>query len=119
MATQRDDIAAEADRNVEEEGVLIIYSRGSASTDPFKAIKYPRRKRAAFGQSILDLTIQDWGIRVANLVLEGEATEPQKNDRITFVETGHVYSVQPGDSGSVWEPHAADTRFKTHSKRIE
>src|SRR4051812_20060967 len=94
MRTQRQDIAIEAAKNRTEEGVEILYQRGNFDAVTIsKAIKFPQRKQAQFGQVTIDLTLQDWGIGIADLIVNGEASEPGRHDRITFVETGQVYSV--------------------------
>lgn len=115
--TYRERIAEGATRIKRVTGVAIKYGRDDLEIEIEKAVKFPPRKRSQFVQVAIDLTAQDWGIAVEDLSELG--TEPQRGDRITFVESGEVFEVLPDEGDSTHHKIAADTQYRVHSKQIE
>ena len=111
----RDDIATEAKAIREDVGVSVQYCRGDLSVTIQHAVKYPDRRRGPLDQVATEITTQDWGIGVEDLVIGGKLTEPRRDDRIVY--GNEIYQVLPDQGDAVWHYVAADTQFRIHTKR--
>jgi len=86
-------------------GLEVLYKRGAFTCSPIATIGTTRRDQQSADGLISKKQVRDFLIDVADLVLDGAAVEPQRDDVIeeTDGETVFVYWVQsPGGSEPAW-----------------
>ena len=120
MSAFRTKIRAQATKARLYVGVSIAYARGAASVTIAHAVKFPPRKRAAFDTVAVDLTAQDWGILVSELILSSVAVQPARGDVITFTEDSitSTFEVLPDEGDATYHLTAGDSQYRIHTKRI-
>jgi len=101
-------------------GVLVCLTRGVQSTDEFTARRNDRIHNAIgqeFGLEV-KITMRDFLLPVASVVIDGLEIEPRTGDRIT--EGSEVFEIQPPDDRkpSVELP-AGGYDWLVHTKRIQ
>jgi hypothetical protein len=101
-------------------GVSVTLSRGALVSASFTARRSQKEHRAV-GQEYgieIGITMRDFYLPVASLVIDGATIEPRTSDRIT--EGGEVFEISPpsNDKKSV-ELLAGGYEYLVHTKRIE
>jgi hypothetical protein len=122
MSAFRDKLATAAAKIRGQAGEAIIYRRGLSSCAIADAIPPNSNIRSRPNDNVaVDVSIQDWIFAVSDLVIEDEATVPQRGDLIEWSESGarHLYEVLPIDGDSVYHLTAGRSQFRIHTKRIE
>lgn len=107
--------------------VAVVYSRVNVATT-LSVTTYASLGRnpiatvgAASEALLVDVSEMDFLIRVADLILDGSAVEPQRGDRIAVTLNGvaRVYEVnyQGSDQPFSYDPHR--TLYRIHTKQID
>lgn len=101
-------------------GVDVVFSRGALNSAAFTARRGDRDHRAMGGEYGLEIsvTMRDFWLPVASVVVGGETIEPRAGDRIT--EGDEVFEVAPPDDEKpAVERPAGGFDWLVHTKRIE
>ena len=108
----------------ESEGVSVIYSRRVSSTTYTVTISEARVGRTLFSGLEESAVSVQWGerdylITVADLVLNGAATTPQRGDRITDAD-GIVWELASPETNEAPWRYSDQTRtlYRCHCKRV-
>lgn len=101
-------------------GVLVRFCRGIRVSDEFTARRNDR-EYAAIGAEYgieIKITMRDFVLPVASLLIDGDAIEPRTGDRIT--EGDEIFEIQPPDENrpSV-ELQAGGYEYLVHTKKVE
>ncbi len=103
-------------------GVGVKFSRGPLTSDEFTA-RRGDKVHEAMGQEFglhVAITIRDFVLPLASVVIDGDEIEPRKGDRIIEVDTGEVFEIQPPDNNTpAVELQAGGYEYLVHTKRIE
>lgn len=103
-----------------EFGVQITITRGSDVSDEFTARRCDRVYSAIGAEYGIEIkiTMRDFILQVASVVVDGGAIEPRTGDRIT--EGTEVFEIQPIDQNkpSV-ELQAGGYEWLVHTKKVE
>jgi hypothetical protein len=103
-----------------EFGVLVRFVRGVNVSDEFTARRNDRTYEAVgldYGIKI-KLTMRDFILPIASVVIDGDVIEPRTGDRIT--EGDEVFQIQPPDENTLSvELQAGGFDWLVHTKRVE
>lgn len=101
-------------------GVTVQLSRGVYLTSEFTARRHDLDHSAIGAEYGIEIkiTMRDFILPVASLLIDGDAIEPRTGDRI--IEGSEVFEIQPPDENrpSV-ELQAGGFEYLVHTKRIE
>jgi len=103
-----------------EFGVLVRFCRGVYVSDEF-TVRRNDREYTAIGAEYgieIKISMRDFVLPVATLLIDGDAIEPRTGDRI--IEGDEVFQIQPPDTNkpSV-ELQAGGFEYLVHTKKIE
>jgi hypothetical protein len=105
-------------------GRAVVYRRGTKSV-AITVVPIERKQKVESDEGLgVELDIYDFKIVASELVLSGEATEPQLGDLMTETLNGHEYEwqVMPPDTESpVWEwfDKATMQHYRVHTKKVK
>ncbi len=103
-------------------GVSVTFSRGPLTSDSFTARRNDKTHEAMgqqFGLSIA-VTMRDFILPLASVVIDGDQLKPRKGDRITEVDTGEIFEIHPPDNNTpAVELQAGGFEYLVHAKRVE
>lgn len=103
-----------------EFGVDVTFTRGVNTSDEFTARRSDRIHKAIGAEYGIEIriTMRDFTLPVASVVINGSAVEPRTGDRIT--EGSEIFEIQPPDekTPSV-ELQAGGYEWLVHTKRVE
>ncbi len=101
-------------------GVSVTFTRGAAKTASFTARRSGKEHaglREDFGLEV-KITMRDFWLSVASIVLDGRTVAPVIGDRIT--EGSEVFEIQPPDDNKkAVELLAGGYEYLVHTKRVE
>jgi len=101
-------------------GVLVTFIRGVRSSSQFTARRGDRERQAIGAEWNIELsiTMRDFLIPVASVVIDGDTLEPRTGDRIK--EGDEVFEISPpDDSKPSVELQAGSYEWLCHTKRVE
>jgi hypothetical protein len=100
-------------------GVSIIFVRGIYSSSEFTARRNDIEHKTIDGNGIpISITMRDFVLPVASVVIDGDAVEPRTGDRI--MEGTEVFEIQPPDEKKLSvELQAGGYEWICHTKRVE
>jgi hypothetical protein len=100
-------------------GVLITFVRGIYSSASITARRNDIEHRTIDGNGIpISITMRDFILPVADVVIDGDTVEPRTGDRI--LEGAEVFEIQPPDENKLSvELQAGGYEWICHTKRIE
>jgi len=100
-------------------GVLVTFIRGIYSSAEFTVRRNDIEHKTIDGNGIpVSITMRDFVLPVASVVIDGDTVEPRTGDRI--LEGSEVFEIQPPDQNkkSV-ELQAGGYEWICHTKRVE
>ena len=101
-------------------GVLVTFSRGVLVSDEFTARRNDRIHKAIGAEYGIEIriTMRDFTLPVASVVIDGETVEPRTGDRI--MEGAELFAIQPPDNNTPSvELQAGGYEYIVHTKRVE
>lgn len=100
-------------------GVLVTFVRGIYSSGEFTARRNDIEHKAIDGNGIpISVTLRDFVLPVASVVIDGDTVEPRTGDRI--LEGTEVFEIQPPDQNKLSvELQAGGYEWICHTKRVE
>ena len=117
MATLFESGAALLAETVRTQGVQAVYSRNGLSVTIVMCPAMTGNRGEGEPVTLRSRT-RDWKIAVADLVLNGEATEPAEGDtiRVTAASAVEVYRVCGLNQGACFERDPTGTMYRVHSE---
>lgn len=101
-------------------GVLVRFLRGVYVSEEFTARRSDRTHTAIGAEYGIEIkiTMRDFVLPVASLLIDGDAIEPRTGDRIT--EGDEIFEIQPPDEKTPsCELQAGGFEWIVHTKKIE
>lgn len=101
-------------------GVTVTFTRGVSVSDEFTARRNDRLHGAIGAEYGIEIriTMRDFLLPVASVVISGGAVEPRTGDRIT--EGTEAFEIQPPDNNTPSvELQAGGYEWLVHTKRVE
>lgn len=107
---------------IEHAGESITYSRGRSSVSITATVGKTLLKLADEYGTRVEWADQDFLIRAADLVLDGEAVEPQRGDTVRWARGGTTYVFEvlaPGNEPAWRWADEHRTMYRVHAKEVE
>jgi len=100
-------------------GVLVTFIRGIYSSAEFTVRRNDIEHKTIDGNGIpVSITMRDFVLPVASVVIDGDTVEPRTGDRI--LEGTEVFEIQPPDENKLSvELQAGGYEWICHTKRVE
>jgi len=101
-------------------GVLVTFIRGVYSSEEFTARRNDRTHTAIGAEYGIEIkiTMRDFVLPVASLLIDGDQIEPRTGDRIQ--EGDEVFEIQPPDNNTPSvELQAGGFEYIVHTKKVE
>lgn len=101
-------------------GVTVTFARGVLTSEEFTARRNDRMHNAIGAEYGLEIriTMRDYILPAASVVVDGDEIEPRTGDRIT--EGDEIFEIQPPDANTPSvELQAGGYEWIVHTKRVE